>query len=31
MKLRQLEEPAQPHQETAAPMSAEDRERALGL
>jgi hypothetical protein len=30
MKLRQLEEPAQPHQE-AAPMSAEDRERALNL
>jgi hypothetical protein len=31
MKLRQLEEAAQPHQEVAAPMSAEDRERALGL
>jgi len=31
MKVRQLEEPAQPHQEAAAPMSAEDRERAVGL
>ena len=31
MKLRQLEEPAQPHQETAAPMSADDRERAVSL
>src|SRR5688572_18655589 len=31
MKLRQLEEPVQPHHETAAPMSADDRERALGL
>jgi Domain of Unknown Function (DUF349) len=31
MKLRQLEEPAQPHHEAAAPMSAEDRERAVGL
>ena len=31
MKLRQLEEPAQPHHETAAPMSADDRERAVGL
>jgi hypothetical protein len=28
MKLRQLEEAAQPRPETAAPMSAEDRERA---
>ena len=31
MKLRQLEEPAQPHHETAAPMSADDRERAVSL
>ncbi len=31
MKIRQHEEAAQPQQETAAPMSAEDRERALGL
>jgi hypothetical protein len=31
MKLRQIEEPAQPHHETAAPMSADDRERAVGL
>src|SRR5688572_14085496 len=31
MKLRQLEESAQPHHEAAAPMSAEDRERAVGL
>ena len=31
MKLRQHEEAAQPHHETAAPMSAEDRERAVGL
>jgi hypothetical protein len=31
MKLRQLEEPVQPHQEAAAPMSADDRERAVGL
>jgi hypothetical protein len=31
MKLRQHEEAAQPPQEAAAPMSAEDRERALGL
>ena len=30
MKLRQLEEPASPH-ETAAPMSAGDRERAVNL
>jgi hypothetical protein len=31
MKLRQLEEAAQPQRETVAPMSAEDRERALNL
>jgi hypothetical protein len=31
MKIRQHEEAAQPQQDTAAPMSAEDRERALGL
>src|SRR5215204_2991495 len=31
MKLRQLEEPAPPQQETAAPMSADDRERAMSL
>jgi DNA polymerase III psi subunit len=31
MKLRQLEEPAQPHHETAAPMSADDRDRAVSL
>jgi len=31
MKLRQLEEPAPPHHETAAPMSADDRERAVSL
>jgi hypothetical protein len=31
MKLRQQEEAAQPHHEVAAPMSAEERERALGL
>jgi hypothetical protein len=31
MKLRQLEEAAQPHHGTAAPMSAEDRTRALDL
>jgi uncharacterized protein DUF349 len=30
MKLRQLEEPAPPH-ETTAPMSADDRERAVNL
>jgi hypothetical protein len=31
MKIRQLEEAAQPHHEVAVPMSAEDRERALSL
>jgi len=31
MKLKQIEEAAQPHQEPAAPMSADDRERAVGL
>jgi hypothetical protein len=31
MKLRQLEEAAQPHHETTAPMSADDRERAVSL
>jgi hypothetical protein len=31
MKLRQHEEAAQPHHETAAPMNAEDRERAVSL
>ena len=31
MKLRQIEEPAPPPQETAAPMSADDRERATSL
>jgi hypothetical protein len=31
MKMRQLEEAAQPHPEVAVPMSAEDRERALSL
>jgi hypothetical protein len=31
MKLRQHEEAAQPHQDVTAPMSPEDRERALNL
>jgi hypothetical protein len=31
MKLRQLEEAAQPHHEAAAPMSADDRGRAVSL
>ena len=31
MKLRQIEEPAPPHHETAAPISADDRERAMSL